>query len=114
MSGPKKGKNKLTEEDLWPEYEDIIEERILKEWKAKGVKSRDWVKYKVVYFNEENKPLAIPIDKYREMLKEKQKQADADTIANQQPKNKKQTDKKFKKVVEHIEGVLAKFDDKEN
>lgn len=61
----------MKEEDLWPDYEDIIEEQILKEWKRKGVTSRDWVKHKVVYFNEENKPLAIGFDKYREMLKGK-------------------------------------------
>lgn len=52
-------------EDLEYHYAAITEEKILKEWKRQGRTARDWVKTKVVYFDENQKPQALPTDKYR-------------------------------------------------
>jgi len=46
-----KAKEKYSNE-LWEEYDEIIEEKVLKEWKRKGYTSRDWCKTKVIFYDE--------------------------------------------------------------
>lgn len=47
-------KGKECREHKWEEYEDIMEGKITKMWRALGVTDRDWTKYKVVFFNEKS------------------------------------------------------------
>ena len=44
-----------------------------KEWKNKGLKTRDWVKNKVIFFDEQKKPQAMNADEYRQYQKQKYK-----------------------------------------
>ena len=55
------------EDKVKEEYREIIITKCTKEWKAKGYHHRDWVKTKVVFFDEDGKPQALTSDKYREM-----------------------------------------------
>ena len=45
------GRDKAIKE-LEEYYEELTEEKILKEWKRQGRTARDWIKSKVIFFDE--------------------------------------------------------------
>ena len=45
-----------------------MEAQIIKEWRKFGKRDRDWVKYKVIYFDKDGNPKAMQNDKYRKMV----------------------------------------------
>lgn len=61
--------------------------KCLKQWKQKGIKTRDWVKTKVVFFDEDRKPNVLPIAEYRAMIRDKEKANLAAMIEQNDPSN---------------------------
>ena len=61
--------------DDWHEYEERMEAQIIREWKKFGKRDRDWVKYKVIFFDHKENPKAMQTDKYRKMMRDQQKEA---------------------------------------
>lgn len=58
----------------WEEFDELMEEQILKEWKKFGYTSRDWQKVKLIFFSEDGKPKAMKSAEYRKMTEEKLKE----------------------------------------
>lgn len=77
-------------EALEEEYEEIRDDQLAKEWKSFGHTARDWVKTKIVFFNEAGKPIAMKVDEYRKMKTDEKKQQLKDAVAIA-------TDKKYAK-----------------
>ena len=95
-------------------YEDLKNEQLVKEWKAKGFTDRDWTKLKVIFFDDNNKPQILKNDEYKKMLKDKVKsQMDEQAAALKDPKYFKKAEKDCQKVQEYIGKILEKFDEKE-
>ena len=45
-------------------------EQINKEWRRFGHHDREWTKLKMIYFDQNNKPVNIKIEDYKKMIKE--------------------------------------------
>ena len=103
-------KGKECRKHKWEEYEDIMEGKITKMWRALGVTDRDWTKYKVVFFNEKSQLCCIPKDKFRAQEQEKKKlEAQAPPTLNAKQK-KTLMEKKFALQHELVERHLKQHD----
>ena len=60
--------NAEEERKLYEHYEDLQEERLLKEWRSFGKTDRDWVKLKVIIFDDKGYPIILKKDEYRKHL----------------------------------------------
>lgn len=56
MKGKSSSEYEKVSEDVYYHFEDVITSKVSKEWKRKGIKTRDWVKTKVVFFDSDGKP----------------------------------------------------------
>lgn len=81
--------------------EDLKTEHIFSEWMAKGKNHRDWVKHKVIFFDEDNEFKVMLIEKYNEMELKK--------VIDQ-----KKVDQKFLEDMDSIQNSLELFDIIEN
>ena len=61
-------RNRLTKH-----YEDVMEERVHKEWKSFGKTDRDWTKLKLIIFDEKGYPVVLKREDHRRYMQQKLK-----------------------------------------
>ena len=89
-----RGENK---KDCIAYYDELKQETLLKEWKAKGKTDRDWTKLNVIVLNDVGKAVIMKNSDYKAMMLRNEKAAHEKCIADLNvPKNK--MDASFAKI----------------
>lgn len=87
-----------------------MEEEVLRGWRRQGVSDRDWVKLKVIYFNEENKLCVKATDAFRAEQKENERRAAQGQKGLGPKERRKQDQKKFEVQKDLLNRHLNKHD----